>query len=89
MPVARAADRADTSTPTTPSVGASPYTYQNTAPGRQQVLVSGGTVSAIAVTRDNTNFYSTGQVAGVVILNPGDRVRITYTVAPTVVVVNL
>lgn len=89
MAIAKAADRADTTAPATQVVGASPYTYTNATMVRQQVLISAGTVSAIAVSRDGTNFYSTGQTAGVVILNPNDKLRITHTVAPTMIVINL
>jgi hypothetical protein len=89
MAVARAADRADTTAPATQVVGASPYTYTNASMARQQILLSAGTVSLIQLSRDGTNFYSTGQTAGVVILNPNDKLRITYTVAPTMIVINL
>lgn len=88
MPIAFA-EKLDVTAPATQAVGASPYTYTNASRARQQILVSAGTVSAIAVSRDGTNFYSTGAVAGAVILNPGDRLRITYTVAPTMIVFNL
>lgn len=64
------------------TVGASPFTYQ--AVIRGQVLISGGTVSAIAFSRGQT-FYSTGQTTGLFQLDFGDRIRVTYTVAPTMV----
>jgi hypothetical protein len=62
--------------------GASPYTYS--APVRGSVIVNGGTVSAIAFSRDGVTFYSTGQTAGMFLLNAADQLRITYTVLPTV-----
>jgi hypothetical protein len=66
-----------------PSVTASPYTYQNTTSKTQQVVVNGGTVSQVAVSRDNTTFDDTGQVKGLFLLGPGDWLKVTYSVAPT------
>lgn len=65
------------------TVGASPFTYQALIKG--QVIISGGTVSAIAISRDGVTFYSTGQTSGVFQLDTGDRVRVTYSVLPSVV----
>ncbi len=64
------------------TVGASPYAY--TAGVKGNVIVSGGTVSAIAFSRDGVTFYTTGQTAGMFALNARDSLRITYTVLPTV-----
>lgn len=61
--------------------GASPYTYQSTRKG--QLIVNGGTVSAISLSRDGTTFYTTGQTQGVFQLDFQDFILITYTVAPT------
>lgn len=65
--------------PTTP--GASPYTY--TAQVKGFMLITGGTVSLIEFSRDGTTFYSYGTTAGQFTLNLADRLRITYTVVPT------
>jgi len=65
--------------------GASPYTYIAGVKGN--LLVSGGTVSAIAFSRDGSTFYSTGQTAGMFPLNARDSLRVTYTVTPTMVFV--
>lgn len=62
--------------------GASPYIYSPAVGGT--VIVSGGTVSAIAFSRDGVTFYATGQTAGMFTLNAADQLRITYTVVPTV-----
>jgi hypothetical protein len=67
------------------TIGASPYTY--TAGVKGSLIVSGGTVSAIAFSRNGSTFYSTGQAAGMFPLNARDSLRITYTVLPTVVFV--
>jgi hypothetical protein len=64
------------------TIGASPYTYVAGVKG--SLIVSGGTVSAIAFSRDGATFYSTGQTAGMFPLNARDSLRITYTVLPTV-----
>lgn len=73
--------------PSAITVGASPYSYQNTTSYAVNVLVSGGTVSAVDFTRDNTTFYSVGVVAGMFTLSPYDRLRVTYTVAPTMTLI--
>lgn len=67
--------------------GASPYTYQNTNTYPADVIVSGGTVSAIAFSRNNVTFYTTGGTTGMFQLSPYDFLRVTYTVAPTMTLV--
>ena len=65
------------------TVGASPFDY--TAPRDGFVSIVGGTVSAVAYVREGAS-TALGVVA-VVPVKRGDTVRITYTVAPTVVMV--
>lgn len=67
------------------TVGASPYVY--TAEVRGSVIVSGGTVSAIEFSRDGVTFYATGQTSGMFTLNAQDRLRVTYSVLPTMIFV--
>ena len=67
--------------------GASPYTYQNTNTYPADVIVSGGTVTAVAFSRDNVTFYTVGQTNGVFALSPYDFLRVTYTLAPTMTLV--
>jgi hypothetical protein len=63
--------------------GASPYVYSATRKG--SVIVNGGTVSAIAFSRDGgTTYYTAGTIAGMFTVNASDLLRITYAVAPTV-----
>ena len=69
--------------PSNITVSTSPFTYQNTTGYDGDVIISGGTVSNIEFTRDNTTFYTVGFIEGVLRLSPSDRVRVTYTVAPT------
>jgi hypothetical protein len=73
--------------PSNITVTASPFTYQNTTAFNGEVIISGGTVSSIEFTRDNTTFYTTGLTTGVITLSPSDRVRVTYSVAPTMTLV--
>jgi hypothetical protein len=67
------------------TVNPSPFTFS--APIKGQVLISGGTVSAVQFTRDGTNIYSTGATAGPFLVNQSDRLIVTYTVIPTMVFV--
>ncbi len=70
------------------SVGASPHTYTNSTARNQTIIVSAGTVTTIAISGDGgSNFDTVGIVAGAFPLRPNDRCRITYAVAPTVVVI--
>jgi hypothetical protein len=62
------------------SVGASPATY--TAAYNGSAVVVGGTVSAIALTRQGTS-VATGLTAGIFPLSRGDGLVITHTGAPT------
>lgn len=67
--------------------GASPWTYQSPYGGDVRLLISGGTVSALAFSRDNVTFYPVGVVAGQITLSQNDFLRVTYTVAPTITAV--
>jgi len=67
--------------------GASPYVLQNATDWDQDIIVAGGTVSAIEYSQDNITYYNLGVVAGMFRLSPLDYIRITYTGAPTVTVV--
>ena len=62
-------------------LGVSPYVYS--APIKGTVIISGGTVTLVEFSRDGTNYYTTGQTAGMFTLNAQDFLRITYTVSPT------
>ena len=64
---------------------ASPFDLINTGYKPLRHQISGGTVSAITYSRDGSTFDSIGQTSGQFDVNPGDRLRITYTVAPTVI----
>jgi hypothetical protein len=64
------------------TVTTSPMTY--TAVIRGQAHISGGAVSVIEFSRDGTNWYDTGITAGFVQMDRGDRLRVTYSSAPTI-----
>ena len=57
----------------------SPFVYNATEPG--SLLIVGGTVSAVTLQRNQT--YATGLTSGFIPVSIGDKVTITYTVAPT------
>lgn len=66
--------------PTTPfgiTVGASPFTY--TAPTDMDVVISGGAVSLVTFTR-SVSAVALGLTSGIVHLNPGDKLTITWLV---------
>lgn len=67
--------------PTSVTVGASPYTYSAAVKGT--LFISGGTVSLVQISRDGTNYYATGAIAGPFPVNASDRLKITHTGAPT------
>lgn len=72
----------------TVTVGASPFTYQNERDFDMDVIVSGGTVSQVAFSRDGVTFYPVASATNTTVrLNPGDSVRVTYSVLPTLVLV--
>jgi hypothetical protein len=60
----------------------SPFIYQ--APRKGLVIVSGGTVSEIDYSRSGT-FYNTGLTSGTFQVAMADRIRVIFSVAPTVV----
>ena len=69
----------------TPSI-ATTVPYQNTTSSRQQVIYTGGTVSAVAFSRDGVTYYAL-PTAGVVVLAGGDYIKLTFTVLPNFTVV--
>ncbi len=66
------------------TVGTSPFVYQNTNKYPIDVIIRGGTVTTIEFSRDNVTYYNIGLLSGSFGLSPNDRIRITYTLQPTV-----
>ncbi len=75
--------------PATPiAVGASAFVYPNTQAFPITVLVSGGTVTSIEISRNGGSSYTlAGLIAGQYSLQPGDQMRVTYAVAPTMTMI--
>lgn len=63
--------------------GASPYNYQNLDGYREEVVVQGGTVSKIEYSTDNSAFTDLGVTQGKTNVEPGQYLRVTYSVVPT------
>lgn len=59
----------------------SPFTY--TPKQKGFFILTGGTVSAVEFSRDGVAFYNYGATAGQFHLSANDRIRVTYSVAPT------
>jgi hypothetical protein len=66
---------------TTITVTGSIFTYTNTTQSLQQVLIVGGTVTAISFGR-NGMVYTLGPTATNIILSSQDFVQVSYTTAP-------
>lgn len=64
--------------------GASPFSYR--APLGGTVLIFGGTVSAVGLSRDGSTFFAC-PVAGPVPVFGGDVVKVTYSGAPTMTMI--
>lgn len=60
----------------------SPFTYSAKLKGN--VIVTGGTVTGIAIARSGT-FYSTGEITGQYNLCANDQLQVTYSSPPTMV----
>ena len=65
---------------TTPTVGASPYAY--TATVRGEAIISGGTVTAVTLTRGST-VITMPMTSGAYSMMAGDVLTVTYSAAPT------
>lgn len=60
----------------------SPFTY--TAGRKGFLIIQGGTVSQVAFSRSGT-FYNVGQTSGAFTLDQNDQIKVTYSVAPTLI----
>jgi hypothetical protein len=70
--------------PSSITVTASPFKYQNGNNYPTDIIIQGGTVSLIEISRDNASFFSLGTLTnGIVNLSSGDYIRVTYSAAPT------
>jgi len=71
---------------TTVSIGASPFTWQNTNPYKVRVMINGGILSSVGFSRDNVTYYFIG-TGTYMELNPDEYVRVAYTLIPGAMVV--
>jgi hypothetical protein len=71
----------------TVAVGASPFTYINKTSTEVDVLVSGGTLTSIEFSRDYSTFYTILANRAMVRLSPYDSILVTYTAAPSLVII--
>jgi hypothetical protein len=70
--------------PTTISVGATPFQYQNTTLNDMLVLVNGGTLTANTfLSNDGSSYYDTGATSGSFYLPRGMYIQVQYSSAPT------
>ena len=63
------------------TVTASPFVLQTTRDC--VVIINGGTVTLVEFSRDGATFYAAGMITGMFTLSRLDRLRVTYTLAPT------
>lgn len=77
-----------TATPTAITPTGSPFTFANPTSGPIQVIVSGGTVTAINLVIGGVD-YLAGLVAGVFVVRAGSSIKVTYAIAPTMTYVRL
>ena len=68
----------------TPTVWASPYTYQNTTWKTQNISITWWTVSQVAISSDNATYYQVSRATNIsTLVRAGDYIKVTYTVVPT------
>ena len=60
-------------------VGVSPFTFTTAKKGA--LVISGGGLKLVEITRDGTNFYNTGAFRGMFPLSTNDSIRVTYLAA--------
>lgn len=73
--------------PIAQTVSASPYTMQNTWGHGILAVVQGGTVTTIQYSVDGSTWLLVGLLAGLFYMRPGDYLRVSYVLAPTVTVI--
>lgn len=74
---------------TTVTVGTSPYTYTNTSASNQEVLIYGGTISAITFIAKGGTAIDMNTTLSSIVLRVGDALTITYSSAPTINTIQL
>ena len=64
------------------NVGGSPFVYQNNDFRAEDVTINGGAVGSIAISADGITFSDTGLTSGLVHLEPGMYLSVTYSMPP-------
>lgn len=72
--------------PATETLSGSPHTYTNATSRPALAAVSGGTATAIELSHNGSAWVGVGVITGAIVVPRGHRLRITYTVAPTVTI---
>lgn len=67
----------------TVSVGGSPFTFTNPEAVPVKVYVN-GTVTVMQVSHNNSAFIDIGLLGAPIDLNPGDQIKISYLILPSV-----
>lgn len=67
-------------------LGESPHIWRNDNPANAVVIISGGAVTSVSLSRDGNVWVSTGTLAGGFVLAPEDQIRIGFIEPPTVTV---
>ena len=73
--------------PSAITVGASPFVYTNNTAFNADVLISNGGIVTLEFSRDGSTYYSTGSYYGMFSLSPNDKLRVTYSAAPTMTLI--
>ena len=71
------------------TVGTSPYTYTNSSSSNQEILITGGAITALSFGPDGGTGISLNLGLSQIIMRPNDTLTITYTTAPTVNTIQL
>lgn len=66
------------------SPSGSPFSWTNQEAVPVNVFVTGGTVTLLEFANDAVGFISIGILGGWMRLNPGQAIKVTYLVAPTI-----
>lgn len=73
----------DTTGTSNPTVTTGDYFYTNNTGQPVRAIVTGGTVSALAISQNGgTNYFSLGAIAGTFVVMPNEKLRISNTVIP-------
>lgn len=84
MMVTRALNRQVNRTVISPTVGASPWVYQANYSGDSRMTISGGTISALEISKDGVTYYPINPSTGLLQMSQGEFMRVTYSVAPSI-----